>query len=70
MDERTRVLNRLRELRAQHEASTRAGAEESYMESEALARESYHHVASEAVRAGIFSEAELAAEGMPVLLDD
>lgn len=72
MDERSRVLERLRELKAQHRASTAEGAGEApgFMQDEQNTRESYHYVAHEAIRAGVLSREELAAEGLGVLLDE
>lgn len=72
MDERSRVLDRLKELQARHRAATGegAGAAEGFMQEEQVTRESYHVVARDAISAGILTEDELAAEGLGVLLDE
>lgn len=70
VDERMRVLQELRALKARHEGATAEAGAEGFIEDEMVTRESYHVVARGAISAGVLSEEELAFEGLGVLLDE
>lgn len=72
MDERTRIINRLRELKIEHEAALGDGPGEApgHIQDEQGTRKSYKLVAQEAVDNRILTTADLAAAGLPETLEE
>jgi len=70
-DEKTRILNRLRELRQEHAAALGEGpgAAPGFAEDELLTRKSYRLVKADALDAGVLTEADLHAAGLPPKLE-
>ncbi|HWI51115.1 MAG TPA: hypothetical protein VNT01_03110 [Symbiobacteriaceae bacterium] len=71
-NEKTRILERLRELRSEHAAALGEGSGAAALglaEDELLTRKSYRLVLEDALDAGVLSEADLHAAGLPPKLE-
>lgn len=72
MDERTRIIERLRELKSEHEAALGQGPGEApgFIQDEQSTRKSYKLVAQDAVDNGLLTIPELKAAGLPKTLEE
>lgn len=72
MEEKERVLQRLRELKAEHEAALgeQPEAMADVPESEALTRNSYEFVVRGALHDGLLNHDDLWAHGLPETLEE
>lgn len=71
MDNRTDVINRLRELASEHQAALGEGPGRApgFIQDEQITRKSYRTVVDSALNDGVLSEDDLHAEGLPKYLD-
>lgn len=69
MDKKTETLNRLRQLKYEHDQSLVGDPNEGYIQDEQNTRKSYRLVAEDAMRDGILSAADVEAAGLPLKLE-
>ncbi len=69
MDKKSETLQRLRQLKYEHEQSLVGDPNEGYIQDEQNTRNSYRLVAEDAMRDGILSAEDVEAAGLPSKLE-